>query len=353
MISRVSAAVGLAALLGLPTSIVQAQAVPLLTDQTSGTASLLQAVSPVTARVVWVSGHRATFAVTTDGGATWRSGVVPGDSTLQFRDVHAVDQNTAYLLSSGTGKASRIYRTDDGGGTWTLQHTNPDSAGFYDCMDFWDRDHGLVYGDEVDGQAVVLATLDGGRRWARLPPEMLPVVRKGEGGFAASGTCLVAHNPAYAWIGTGAGLAARIFRTANRGATWSVVETPVFHSAPASGIASLAFRDSLNGFAAGGNIGDPESRTDNVAVTTDGGRTWRLGGRPSMSGAIYGSAYAPGAPTPTLVIVSPKGAEFSTDNATTWTSLDARPYWSVAFAANGTGWMVGPGGRITRISVEP
>ena len=36
---------------------------PSLTEQVSGTASLLQAVSVVNERVVWVSGHKATYAL--------------------------------------------------------------------------------------------------------------------------------------------------------------------------------------------------------------------------------------------------------------------------------------------------
>ena len=53
-------------------------AAPTLTPQRSGTTNRLQAVSPVSARVVWASGVGGTFTVTTDGGATWRAGVVPG-----------------------------------------------------------------------------------------------------------------------------------------------------------------------------------------------------------------------------------------------------------------------------------
>ena len=320
---RAIAVLAAAALLN-PAARAQAPArAPVLIVQSSGTTALLQAVSPVNQRVVWASGHRATFVRTIDGGKTWQAGTVAGDDSLQFRDVHAFDGNTAVLMSAGTGARSRIYLTSDAGATWTLQHTNPDSAGFYDCMSFWDRDHGLLYGDEVDGRTVILATNDGGHSWTRLPADRVPEARKGEGGFAASGTCLVTSAPGYAWIGTGAGLAARVLRTVDRGGSWAAIETPVFHAVPASGIASLAFRDTLNGMAAGGNIGDANSRTDNVAITSDGGRTWRLAGRPGMSGAIYGSAYGPGSPSPTLVIVSPKGAEYSTDTGTTWTQLDA------------------------------
>ena len=70
---------------------------------------MLQAVSVVDENVVWVSGHRATYVRTVDGGATWEVGVVPGPDTLQFRDVHAVDANTAYLLSAGPSDMSRCH----------------------------------------------------------------------------------------------------------------------------------------------------------------------------------------------------------------------------------------------------
>ncbi len=57
---------------------------PTLTPQSSGTTQLLIAVSPVNSRVVWASGAGGTYVVTTDGGNTWKSGVVPGAENLQF-----------------------------------------------------------------------------------------------------------------------------------------------------------------------------------------------------------------------------------------------------------------------------
>src|SRR5690606_26346845 len=87
-------------------------AVPLtLTPQESGTTALIQAVSVVSEQVVWASGHEGTYLRTTDGGRTWHAAKVPGADTLQFRDIHAVDENTAYLLSAGPGELSRIYKT--------------------------------------------------------------------------------------------------------------------------------------------------------------------------------------------------------------------------------------------------
>src|SRR6266576_2645352 len=82
---------------------------PTLTPQNSGTTNGLIAVWPVNPQVVWTSGRAGTFTVTTDGGQTWRAGVVPGAELLQFRDVQAFSASVAYLLSIGTSGDQQIF----------------------------------------------------------------------------------------------------------------------------------------------------------------------------------------------------------------------------------------------------
>ena len=69
---------------------------PILTPQRSGATNRLQAISPVSPQVAWASGTGGTYAVTIDGGATWRTGVVPGADTLEFRDVEGINAREAY-----------------------------------------------------------------------------------------------------------------------------------------------------------------------------------------------------------------------------------------------------------------
>jgi photosystem II stability/assembly factor-like uncharacterized protein len=321
---------------------------PVLVAQRSGTSALLQAVSAVSERVAWVSGQSATYARTTDGGEHWRAAVVPGDTALQFRDVHAVDSLTAYLLAAGPGERSRIYKTTDGGASWTLQFTNRDSSAFFDCFAFWDARRGIAFSDASGGRFPILLTADG-RTWTAVPAESLPAPLPGEGGFAASGTCAVTGEGGRAWIGTGNAGTTRVLRTADYGRSWSVATTTIA-GAEGAGITSLAFRDSRHGVAMGGGITAPDEPGRAVAVTRDGGATWTSAGRPTITGAVYGGAYVPGMPTPTLVAVSPKGASWSADEGATWAHLDGASYWSVGFASRRAGWMVGPGGRITRVS---
>ena len=78
-------------------------------------------ICAVSKNVAWVSGTMGTFGRTTDGGTTWTVGTVPDAEKLDFRDVEAFGEDTAYLMSAGPGEDSRIYKTTDGGKTWKLQ----------------------------------------------------------------------------------------------------------------------------------------------------------------------------------------------------------------------------------------
>lgn len=322
-----------------------------LDAQESGTNVLLQAVSVVDEDIVWASGHGGTWVRTLDGGKTWTAQVMPGADTLQFRDVHALDAARAWLLSSGPGELSRIYRTRDGGSTWELQFLNPEPDGFYDCLEFRDEKHGIVYGDAVDGELRILRTRDGGETWEYTRSADVPRALPGEGGFAASGTCVALGPGGRAWVGTGAADTARVLATLDGGRIWSATATNL-PAGEAAGIFTVAFRDSLHGAILGGDLARPDEHTDNVALTADGGRTWAPAGRPVLAGAVYGAAYVPGAPTPTLVAVGPGGADWSADEGRTWVSADTAAYWGLGMASTAAGWLVGPGGRIVRVSFE-
>ena len=318
------------------------------TDQPSGTSELLIAVSPVSDKVAWVSGQHGTWLRTTDGGAHWRVGHVPGADSLQFRDVYAADANTAYLLSIGNGPQSRIYKTTDAGKHWTLQATNPDSAGFYDCMDFWDPTHGAVVGDAVAGQIVILTTIDGGAHWNRVRASALPAALLNEGSFAASGTCLVTRPGGQAWIVSSNAQQARLLHSADFGQTWQLEMLPVStHSG--SGPQSVSFRDQENGAVFGGGAAVLPSDVL-VAVTVDAGAHWTARTSPELKQGLWAGAYVPGANPTAIVAVGPDGAVYSRDDGMTWIAIDGFDYWSVGMASPRAGWAVGANGRITKLS---
>ena len=149
---------------------------------------MLIAVSPVNSRVVWASGAGGTYVVTTDGGDTWKAAVVPGAENLQFRDVYGVSDKVAYLMSIGSNTTDfRIYKTVDGGATWTIQFTNETANAFYDCFAFWTPRRGIAHSDSVNGVFPDIRTIDG-MTWHSIADRMPPAFPS-EASFAASGTC--------------------------------------------------------------------------------------------------------------------------------------------------------------------
>ena len=340
-----------------------AAAAPTLTPQASGTVNRLQAVSPVNDDVVWASGIKGTYAVTTNGGATWRMGVVPGAETLQFRDVQGVSAKVAYLLAAGPGADSRIYKTEDGGATWELQFQAPnDPDYFYDCFAFWTPDRGVTMADGINstGHFPAIRTTDGDT-WH---PIDLPAAQKDEGAFAASGTCIATQGERRAWAVT---TNSRIFASKDGGNTWAAYLTPIPGGTGTAGVFTVAFRDARRGVIGGGDfLGS--AVTPNFARSRDGGKTWSLTTNAPVPGAVFGLAYAQGRHdddeeeegderdgehrrAPKVVVTGPGGAAWTADEGDNWSALaGVTGYWAVAFANQRVGWLVGTRGRILKIT---
>jgi photosystem II stability/assembly factor-like uncharacterized protein len=335
------------AILILSVALIASDDPPGWSFQTSHTDARFRGISAVSADIAWASGTRGTYARTKNGGKSWKPGQVPSAEALDFRDVHAFDAETAYLLSAGPGDASRIYKTIDGGKSWTLQLTNPDPKGFLDALGFFDRDHGLAFGDPVAGRFALFTTDNGGRSWMRVDPSGMPPALPNEGAFAASGTCLVSTGDRNAWFATGGAAVSRVFRSTDRGQSWTVAETPVLAGNPSSGIFSLAFSGLEHGLAIGGDYKAPERPGANLARTSDGGRTWSLV-KAAPRDYRSGLAFVLGR-SGTVVTVGPTGSELSTDGGTSWSSIGTQGFHAVSAAGPEAVWAVGDEGRIARL----
>lgn len=320
-------------------------------SQTSGATASLRGVSAVNDRVAWASGTKGTFLRTVDGGKTWQAGTVAGAEELDFRDVQAFDARTAYLLSIGNGELSRIYKTTDGGEHWTMQFKNTQPDGFLDAMAFWDARHGIAMSDPVNGRFMLFTTDNGGAAWNPVPSEGIPPALPGEAAFAASGTCIAVEGKNNVWFATGGG-AARVFRSADRGRSWSVAATPILSGIESAGIFSIAFRDANHGIVVGGDYRKPNDADRNAAITTDGGRTWQLLEGSKPAGFRSCVAWTRSRQGLALIAVGTSGSEYSLNHGRDWIKLDQENYNSASFAAAGVGWAVGPNGRVAKFKWE-
>lgn len=320
---------------------------PDLIEQRSGVTADLRAVEAVDRQTAWASGTSGTWLRTVDAGQTWTSGTVPGAEQLDFRSLAAFDARRAIVLSAGS--PARMFQTADAGATWREVYRNDDPGIFFDALHVADESRGYALADPIAGRFVLLETSDSGNTWTRLPgPDSMP----GEGAFAASNSAPAVRGDLL-WFGTG-GSAARVFRSTDRGRTWSAARVPAPSGAPSRGVFSLAFDSELRGAMVGGDYQAPDE-PGAFATTEDGGVTWTAGEAPPgyrSSVVFLGSI---------RLVATGTSSTDSTEIVGWWHrrptepgSSDTNGWGSVGPGMNALSqwYAVGPKGRVARLSAK-
>jgi photosystem II stability/assembly factor-like uncharacterized protein len=316
--------------------------------QTSGIDTNLRGVSVantpdakgVPVPVVWASGSNGVILRSLDEGQTWKRLHVAGGDALDFRGIVAFGATTAYVMSSGEGEKSRIYKTTDGGETWNLQCTDKRKEFFLDSIACLSDTNCFALGDPIDGKFLLLTTEDG-QHWNRLPSANMPAALPGEGAFAASNTSLALFGDDQIYFVTG-GPSARLFHSLHGGRTWTVVETPIAHGKASSGIFSIASRDGKAVVVVGGDYQDPKRAYGVAAYSLDEGKTWHLSAQ--QPGGFRSSVAS--LDSLTFFTVGPNGEELSEDQGVHWKHTDSLNLNALAIPDDRHGWAVGPNGTI-------
>lgn len=318
--------------------------------QQVNTKAHFRSVRALSEQVVWVGGTQGTYLRTTDGGRTWQTKQVTGAEKLDFRGVYAFDAQNAILMSAGEAEkgAARMYRTTNGGTSWELCYQTDQKGVFLDGIAFWDKQNGIVFGDPIDGKFFVLRTRNGGKSWDKVNSQFFPTVQTGEAAFAASGTSLVVVGKQHAFIGTGGGAVAQVYRSSDRGTSWAVATTPLSAGAT-SGIFGVHFQDISRGIAVGGDYKLTTLQSPNVIITNDGGQHWQQATPTNPPGLKEAVAYVPSQRI--WVAVGPSGTCYSSNAADKWQVIDQSSFHALSCAGS-TCWAVGANGAVAKLATK-
>ncbi len=311
----------------------------------------------VDANTVWIFAYDGSGAGTypkivsrtTNGGTTWTASNItgPGSNAL-VSDLSAVDGNTAWVVTApfaaGTN-ANRIWKTTNGGTSWTQQTVGYTSGSFANHVYFWDANNGWTSGDPLNGKFEMFKTSNGGTTWTAVAGA--PTPDNGDDFTYVGLKEVVGDN---IWIGTSIG---RILRSTDRGNTWTGSYSPVldFGGVITSGSSgSYAFKDANNGLLLAVDGADsPATTTAGLYASDDGGATWDLL-TPNGTWFFGDIAYVPGtANTYVSTGISSNapqgvGSSYTTDGGLNWTIIDNIPgidggqRGKVSFLNPTTGW---------------
>lgn len=303
----------------------------------------LRGLYQVNDNIAWASGTKCTVLRTIDG-QHWSNVSISDTADLDFRDIHAFNENEAVVLSAGNGVA--IYRTADGGSSWRLVYSDSSALQFFDGMDFNQAGLGFAFGDPVEGKMQLLKSSDFGQTWIKVSQQNCPDLLAGEAGYAASGTGISVSDNAVRIV-TGGGPTCRLIQSSIEKLNWQYNETPIA-SGNGAGIFSAAFLDSERIIAVGGNYIDSTNATSNCAVTANSGQYWELITTNNPRG--YRSCVASNKAENLLLASGRTGTEFSEDGGLSWKAISEDGYYSISIFDT-IGWAVGRNGKMARITL--
>jgi photosystem II stability/assembly factor-like uncharacterized protein len=320
--------------------------------QTSGVQSSLRGISAMSdagrsGSIIWASGSAGVILKSADSGKTWKQLHVEGGDKLDFRGIRAVDGQTAYVMSSGDGENSRIYKTTDGGESWSQQYTDKRPKFFLDGLVCFSATHCVALSDPVDGKFVIVGTQNG-KDWKELPRDHMPGALPNEGAFAASNSVLTAYGSKDLYLASGGASAARVFHSVDAGLTWTVSETPILAGDPACGIFSITRAENTI-VIVGGNYTKATLIDRVAAYSSDQGATWHLasrttGGYRSAVASLGGSSF---------IAAGPSGADISTDGGKTWSPTDSLNLNALAVSVTRRVWGAGSKGTVAILEPSP
>lgn len=273
--------------------------------------SHFRALSVVNDSIAWVSGNKGQVGHTRDGGSSWTFTSVPGFEDADFRSLYAFDEHHALVANAGS--PANILHTADGGLTWRTAYTNTHKDAFFDGIDFWNRQQGIIYGDPIEGHMLLLRTADGGLTWTKVAQS--PALAEGEASFAASGTCIRCLGKSKVTICTG-GKVSRIWYSGNKGARWTAFSAPIVQGENSTGIFSLAWHNNTLTIV-GGDFQKPEMANDHHFYSSDGGKHWS---KPTVAVRGYRECIEP-VTKKTIIATGPGGTDISENNGRTWAAL--------------------------------
>ncbi|WP_371378581.1 kelch repeat-containing protein [Thalassotalea aquiviva] len=289
---------------------------------------------------IWLSGTESAIFRSHNNGHDWHKIQPPSlNVNQQFRDIE-VDGSKISLMAAGLGSESQLHFSNDAGQHWQLVQQGSHPSTFYDCVtqgkhnpaELW------LYGDSVEGKLFALKSDDFGQTWQEL---VLGIdAEKGEGGFAASGTCISSDKDGSIAIGTGNNQNPRIlFKAPDK--PWQTITTP-FSGGEASGIFSLQIQqNTVYAFGGGLNAKDKPAEAYTYDFVT---KQWSSLPEVPLHGAIYGSAI-----TDDFIFISnPEGIAALSRASQTWQLISVTDTWALA-CNQSICWGAGADGHIVKI----
>ncbi len=278
---------------------------------------------------------------TVDGGVTWDVTLLPeADGNHVPVRIFAPSADEAWVVAPRYPSPNRnkLYHTTDGGATWQdvpggFNQTNKGVQNVH----FFNDQEGVLFGSPRTGTASIdvmnlYRTADGGQTWTQLTDPQAPIPIEGESYFLFSGNDSYAAVGDTLWFVTSLN---RVYRTIDKGQNWQIFNTGLPGSSTIAGLASVAFKDAMNGMVV-------SFVPQQGAITTNGGSSWTVIEMPETPNARC-VQYIPGTENTYILTDGYEGnspdISITFDGGQSWETLSGNPGFNcVSFQSTTEAW---------------
>lgn len=325
-------------------------------DEHTISGTTIRAIEVINDSVVWFAGSNGKWGYTLDNGKNWvvEQMTLSNNTKPEFRSIAVTDNGNVFLVS--VSQPAALFMSSDNGLNWNQVYEDTLPGAFFDAVEFFNSDKGILLGDPKDSCFHFATTDDGGQTWQKVSCADIPPALPDEYPFAASNTN-IAISGSNAWIGTGGKSASRVYHSNNFGQTWAVYNTPITSGAVMTGIYAVDFYNDKKGIVAGGNWDYISDNNQNIAITTDGGVTWKLVSDGTNDGYTSCIQFIPGTEGKELfklkgrAMAGTSSMAYSNNDGNTWQILPNSNYLCVRFASKDIAWLSGKN-KIARLLIE-
>ena len=297
--------------------------------------SSIRAIEIINVSSIAYVGSIGDMGIITDGGKLKSIQKIVTDTIIPHFRALAATTNKLFALS--VGNPALLYKYQNN--TLDIVYKEEHDKVFYDSMKFFDEQNGIAIGDPTGDCLSIIITKDGGNTWRKIACGSLPKIAKGEAAFAASNTniAIVGEN---AWVVTG-GLKSRVYHTSDMGLTWKVYNTPIIQGKNTTGIYTVDFYNQNQGIICGGDYTDKYGNYANKAITSDGGKTWKVVSENIPPHYVSCVQYVPNTEGKEVFAVSTNGIFYSNNSGETWRKVSDEGFYTIRFASSATAWVSG------------
>lgn len=197
-----------------------------------------------------------------------------------FENIYSLEFGSSTVGFVGTG-SGKIYRTTDGGASWTLVYNNTSVTNFINHIRFDNATTGIAIGDGINASSIMayLYTTDGGSTWTNRNTVLLGTIPLTNVYFVNAG---FGYMGGYTLVGSKE--VEGIFRTTTSGTNWTFYTIGNTSKDSLSWTEAISFRTTA--------IGVAVKSDSTVWRTANSGVTWtKVGQLPRMGfGIVYNSA---------------------------------------------------------------